>query len=90
MDLLDELARPSNPLANVVTDFYFVSDRFRFWVVETGRPVKIVGGKVEAYNFDYTVSTWRATGWVEVIRVDQVHAETSMQAAQIAERILDA
>lgn len=95
MILLDEIAHRHGATTNRVTDFYFVGDRCsdpdlndRFKVVEVASPERIVGGEAVQFRFDYTVHTFRATGWVEVAKMGDEHADSPLQAAQIAEGIL--
>lgn len=97
MHMIDEIAHPSGPTAPRVTDFFFKVDtragasvHERYKVAETGTPTAIVGGTVTEYRYSYVVFVWRSTGWVEVIRVSEEHAETAMVAAGIAEAILSA
>ncbi len=93
MRTLDEIAHRNDPLTDTVTDFYLVhgSDGggvTRYKVTETGHPTRIVGGKVEVYRYDYVVFVLRTTGWVEVLRVEEEHADDATHAALIAHRIL--
>lgn len=97
MYMIDEIVRPSGPRDVRLTDFYFKVDHRkgaavheRYWVIETARPTRTIGAAVADYRFEYLVSVWRSNGWVEVLRVAEVHAETAMIAAGIAEAILGA
>lgn len=88
MRILDEIAHRHNPLANRVTDFYFVDGDTRLKVTETGEPTHIVGGEVDVLRWDYVVFVFRPTGWVEIAKLGQEHAETSQHAASIALRLI--
>lgn len=93
LDLLDEIAHRHGSTTNRVTDFYFAYDSDdgsrseRFKVVETASPTRIVGGETIELRFDYVVSVF-TSGWTEVARMGQEHAESATHAALIALKVI--
>jgi len=92
MKLIEEIAHRHNARADRVTDFYFFHAENgraeRFKVTETASATKIVGGEVSLVRYDYVVSIFRPTGWVDVLRIGEEHVDTAAHAARVAHNVI--